>query len=36
MLPLIEKHYVAGLILRGDTLTFERVLNRKDIYRFFP
>ncbi len=28
--------YRVGLILRGDTLTFERVLNRKDIYRFFP
>jgi len=25
-----------GLKLEGDTVTFVRVLNRKDIYRYFP
>lgn len=28
--------YRVGLIVRGDTVYFERVLHRKDIYRFFP
>ena len=25
-----------GLIIEGDTATFVRCLNRKEIYRFFP
>jgi len=25
-----------GLMLEGDTLIFIRLLNRKDIYRYFP
>lgn len=28
--------YRVGLRLEGDTLIFERVLHRKDIYRVFP
>jgi mRNA interferase RelE/StbE len=28
--------YRIGMILKADTLTFERALHRKDIYRFFP
>lgn len=28
--------YRVGLIQRGDTITFERVLDRKEIYRYFP
>jgi mRNA interferase RelE/StbE len=25
-----------GLLMRGDTVTFVRCLNRREIYRFFP
>ncbi len=28
--------YRVGLRIEGETVVFERVLNRKDIYRFFP
>ncbi len=28
--------YRIGLIIEGDTATFVRCLNRKEIYRFFP
>jgi mRNA interferase RelE/StbE len=28
--------YRLGLIIEGDTATFVRCLNRKEIYRFFP
>ncbi len=28
--------YRIGLKYENDTLTFERVLHRKDIYKFFP
>ena len=28
--------YRIGLIFDGDTVTFYRVLHRKDIYRYFP
>ena len=28
--------YRVGLKLQGETLTLERVLHRKDIYRYFP
>ena len=28
--------YRIGIISDGKTVTFARVLNRKDIYRFFP
>jgi len=28
--------YRLGLILEGNTATFVRCLNRKEIYRFFP
>ena len=29
-------NYRAGVKYENDTLTFERVLHRKEIYRFFP
>jgi mRNA interferase RelE/StbE len=29
-------NYRVGLQFKDDTLTFERVLHRKEIYRFFP
>ena len=29
-------NYRAGVHIEGDILTFERILNRKEIYRFFP
>ena len=29
-------HYRVGLSYKDDTLTFERVLHRKDIYKYFP
>ena len=28
--------YRIGFFLEGETITFVRVLNRKDIYRYFP
>ena len=28
--------YRVGLIVRNDTVYFERVLHRRDIYRYFP
>ena len=28
--------YRVGLALKGDTVIFVRVLNRKDIYKYFP
>jgi mRNA interferase RelE/StbE len=28
--------YRVGLKIEGDTVIFERVLHRKDIYRYFP
>ena len=28
--------YRLGLMIEGDTATFVRCLNRKEIYRFFP
>lgn len=28
--------YRVGLKIEGDSVTFFRVLNRKDIYRYFP
>ena len=28
--------YRIGLIVREDTVYFERALNRRDIYRYFP
>lgn len=28
--------YRIGFWLRGDTVIFQRVLHRKDIYRYFP
>jgi mRNA interferase RelE/StbE len=28
--------YRLGLIIEGDTATFVRCLNRKEIYRYFP
>ena len=28
--------YRIGMQLEGDTLIFERVLHRKDIYRYYP
>ena len=28
--------YRVGLQVEGDTVTFERTLHRKEIYRFFP
>ena len=28
--------YRLGLIIEGDTATFVRCLNRREIYRFFP
>ena len=29
-------HYRIGLRLEGDTVILERVLHRKDIYKYFP
>jgi mRNA interferase RelE/StbE len=29
-------NYRIGLIIDGDTVTFVRVLNRSEIYRYFP
>ncbi len=29
-------NYRVGLIVRNDTVYFERVLHRRDIYRYFP
>ena len=29
-------NYRLGLIIKGHTVTFVRVMNRKDIYRYFP
>jgi mRNA-degrading endonuclease RelE of RelBE toxin-antitoxin system len=28
--------YRIGIFINGDTLTFARVLHRKEIYRYFP
>jgi mRNA interferase RelE/StbE len=28
--------YRIGMIFDGETVTFQRVLHRKDIYRYFP
>lgn len=28
--------YRVGLVLKGDLVTFVRVLHRKDMYRYFP
>jgi len=28
--------YRLGLVIAGDTVTFVRILHRKDIYRYFP
>ncbi len=29
-------HFRVGLIIEDDTVTFVRVLHRKEIYRYFP
>jgi mRNA interferase RelE/StbE len=29
-------NYRAGIHIEGDILSFERILHRKEIYRFFP
>ena len=29
-------NYRAGLNIEGDTITFERILHRKDIYKYYP
>ncbi|CAN5882353.1 type II toxin-antitoxin system RelE/ParE family toxin [soil metagenome] len=29
-------NYRVGFVIEGDTVTFKRVLHRKDIYRYFP
>lgn len=28
--------YRSGILFDGETVTFQRVLHRKDIYRYFP